>query len=510
MIRDRNRLNHNTNILIRTILHLLRKNIRFIAIILILLTVLLNIINHSTSTSKPILAQFDYLNEDYTLPSKLDPSINNIILTNVTTNETETKIQEQTIKQKVISERLKSGYKKYNQNSTQYALVESLSNKGYRPKACLLITLFSPTGERINHQDIYTSIESIQSKFNNWFGYTWILLSKDGNEYNDSKFMNKIDDLIQLDSIDVKFEIVNNEYLNHEPDWIDVNKIADSQIRLSGFEFGDSQFYRSINRYMVGYLPLETFLDDFDWVWRIEPGFQLLCDIDYDLFRWMQDRNQIFGFLISYMEPHKEKVENLWKIFKDFANDFKSKKDIVDFEKNNFQFNTEFKDLPKEKDEKKRKELEREAAKHGIGSGTSDYNRCQYVSNFQLININFFKSKPFIELFKRLDKDGGFYYHGWSASSVTTLAINLLLKRDQIYFFDNIGFQLSSHSLTSSSSQLPSISRNFYNCPIDDATYREFNCQCDQGLDFTFMKDSCTAKFYDSTGRKKPDDWDKH
>ena len=509
MIRDRNRLNHNINILIRTTLHVLRKNIRFIAIVLILLTVLLNITTHSTTSSKPILAQFDYLNDDNSLPSKLDPPTRMLSQSNNTVNQTDIFLQQQSVKQKVISERLKSGYKKYNSNSTQYSLVKSLSNKGYKPSACLLITLFSPTGERIDQQDIYLTVESIQSKFNNWFGYSWVFLSKDGSEYTNNKFMSKIGDLIQSDTTDVKFETITSDYLNQEPDWIDVNKIADSQIRLSGLEFGDSQFYRSINRYMVGYLPQETFMDEFDWVWRIEPGFQLLCDIDYDLFRWMQDRNQIFGFLISYMEPHKEKVENLWKIFKKFAEDFKSEKDIVDFGKNNFQFNTEFKDFSNEKDEKKRKELEKDAAKKGFGTGTSDYNRCQYVSNFQIVNINFFKSKPFIELFKRLDKEGGFYYHGWSASSVTTLAINLLLKRDQIYFFDNVGFQLSSHSLTSTS-QITSISRNFYNCPIDDATYREYNCHCDQGLDFTFMKDSCTAKFYDSTSRKKPDDWDKH
>ena len=509
MTRDRNRLNHNINILIRTTLHILRKNIRFIAIILILLTVLINITTHSNKSTQPILAQFEYLNNDYSLPSKLDSSDTFPSSNTTTLNQTEFNLQQQSIKEKVISERLKSGYKKYNSNSTQYSLVKSLSNKGYKPNACLLITLFSPTGERINQQDIYLTVESIQSKFNNWFGYTWIFLSKDGTEYNNNKFMSKISDLIQSDNIDVKFETINSDYLNKEPDWIDINKIADSQIRLSGLEFGDSQFYRSINRYLAGYLPLETFMDDFDWVWRIEPGFQLLCDIDYDLFRWMQDRNQIFGFLISYMEPHKEKVENLWKIFKNFAEDFKSQKDIIDFSKNNFQFNTEFKDFSNEKDEKKRNELEKEAAKKGFGTGTSDYNRCQYVSNFQIVNLNFFKSKPFIELFKRLDKDGGFYYHGWSESSVTTLAINLLLKRDQIYFFDNIAFQLNSQSLTSSS-QITSISRNFYNCPIDDATYREYNCYCDQGMDFTFMKDSCTAKFYDSTSRKKPDDWDKH
>ncbi|CAB4255825.1 similar to Saccharomyces cerevisiae YDR483W KRE2 Alpha1,2- mannosyltransferase of the Golgi involved in protein mannosylation [Maudiozyma barnettii] len=505
----------NPSLFSRQLLHLARKNIRFIGVVLILLTVLLNITHKNQNNNDHLnFLESEYLNGG-TLPSRLRPqdtligvsdSIQNNELN--TKNDTEILKEEKTLKEKILAERLKSGYKKYPRNTTQGAMVESLSNEGYKPKACLLMTLFKPTGDRVDPEAIYLTVSSIQKKFNNWFEYPWVFISKDGHEYMNNEFTEQIKELVP-ESIELNFETVTNEYLHDVPEWIDVNKISDSQIRLSGIEYGDSQFFRSLNRYLVGYLWKEPFLGNFDWYWRIEPGLELLCDIDYDLFRWMQDRNQVFGFALSYMEPHKEVVEKLWDIFKKFANEFKNKKEIVDFEKNNFQFNTEFKDLPKEKDEKKRKKLEEEAAKHGIGTGSSEYNKCQYVSSFQLANLNFFRSQPFMDLFERLDKEGGFYYHRWSASSVHTMAINLLLRKNQLYFFDNIGFKLSTDSMASSS-QFSSISRNFYNCPIDDATYREYNCNCDQGLDFTFMKDSCTAKFYDSTNRKKPDDWDKH
>lgn len=477
-----------------------RKNIRFIGVVLVLFVLLINLSGRSSKAKDQILSASS-------LPMKLPPNESTSYLSSSLIEDiNNTTVSEAKIKEKIISERIKSGYEKYDKNTTQGALVESFSNEGYAPKACLLMFLSSPTGDRIDPQVVYKTIVNVQKRFNDWFSYPWVFISADGQEYENPEFLAQIKNLLPIEH-KIEFNTANSDYFWGVPDWVDVNKVADSQIRLSGLEYGDSQFYRFMSRYFVGFFWKEEFLQDYDWYWRIEPGLELLCDIKHDLFRWMQDRNQVFGFSLSYAEPHKEVVNNLWKLLLEFVKDHESTKDMINFKENGYEFVTKYTDVPDDvTDADKRLEKEREAAKKG---GPIDYNGCQYESSFQLANLNFFRSEPFKLLFDKLDKNGGFFIDRWSSSSVQTMAINLFLRKNQIYFFDNIGFSMSSDSL-STSSYVSSMSRNFYNCPIDDEVYREFNCECDQGLDFTFMKNSCTVRFYDMTTRKKPDDWNKH
>lgn len=502
----------------RQLLHLVRRNIRFIGVTLLLLVVVTQLSLRSgkatqSSDNMPIFS-LDSSLPDRLLPPEalLSPEGTLSQLSNQTVaavNTTEQAIQRTRAQEKILAERIKSGYKKYSKETTQGALVPSFANAGFRPRACLLMFLSSSTGDRVDPQLIYSTVTNVQQRFNNWFEYDWVFLSADGYEFKNGKFIEEINALLPAEqySFKVEFAVASEDKFWHVPESVDVNKISDSQIRLSQLEFGDSKFFRLMSRYFTGHLAREKFLEDYDWVWRIEPGLELLCDVRYDLFRWMQDRSQVMGFSLSHKEPHKELVEGLWDLSKKYAG--AQTKKIVDYGENLYEFITEYpdvKDLDKAKNAEERLKKEREGAK---GGADPKHNQCQMDSGFLITNLNFMRSLPYWALFQDMDKDGGFFYKRWSASAAQTMAASLLLRRNQVYFFDSVGFRLSSSEL-STSSQVSSISRNFYNCPIDDETYREFNCECDQGLDFTFMKDSCTSRFYDITNRKKPDDWDKH
>ncbi|GMM57482.1 hypothetical protein DAKH74_040980 [Maudiozyma humilis] len=492
----------------RQLMHIVRRNVRFIGVTLVLLVVLTHLSFRSgrTATNSPELPVFSL--DSSPLPDRLQqPAAHNGTLPPV--NNTEITIQRTRAQEKILAERIKSGYKKYPKETVQGAMVPSFANEGFRPRACLLMFLSSPTGDRVEPQLIYDTVLNVQRRFNDWFEYDWVFLSADGYEYKHGSLMATLNDLLPSEqyNFNVEFAVASEEHFWHIPDSVDVNKISDSQIRLTQMEFGDSKFFRLMSRYFTGHLAREKFLEDYDWIWRIEPGLELLCDVKYDLFRWMQDRNQAVGFSLSHKEPKKELVDGLFDLSKKFAAAQSQK--IIDYSNNMYEFIAEYpdaKDLDKAKNAEERLKKEREAAK---GGADPKPNNCQMDAGFLITNLNFMRSLPYWALFQDMEKSGGFFYHRWSASAAQTMAASLLLRRNQIFFFDNVGFRLGSSEL-SSSSEISSISRNFYNCPIDDETFREFNCECDQGRDFTFMKDSCTSRFYDITNRKKPDDWDKH
>lgn len=42
--------------------------------------------------------------------------------------------------------------------------------------------------------------------------------------------------------------------------------------------------------------------------------------------------------------------------------------------------------------------------------------------------------------FEHLDKAGGFYYERWGDAPVHSIALSLLLPKDQIHYFDDLGY----------------------------------------------------------------------
>jgi hypothetical protein len=74
-----------------------------------------------------------------------------------------------------------------------------------------------------------------------------------------------------------------------------------------------------------------------------------------------------------------------------------------------------------------------------------------------------------MEFFEHLDKAGGFYYERWGDAPVHSIGAALFARKDQIHFFDDIGyrhepFQVSDgfrfyQSLAKNASALPARSR---------------------------------------------------
>ena len=75
-----------------------------------------------------------------------------------------------------------------------------------------------------------------------------------------------------------------------------------------------------------------------------------------------------------------------------------------------------------------------------LTDGNGEYNLCHFWSNFEIADLNFFRSDTYLEYFNHLDKAGGFFYERWGDAPVHSLAIGMFLPKEKIHFFENIGY----------------------------------------------------------------------
>jgi len=99
-------------------------------------------------------------------------------------------------------------------------------------------------------------------------------------------------------------------------------------------------------------------------------------------------------------------------------------------------------------------------------------------SNFELGDLNFWRSQAYMDYFEHLDAAGGFYYERWGDAPVHSIGAALFAKKEQIHFFDDIGYRHEP----------------FQHCPQGDAHTRG-NCWCDPNNNFDWEWYSCTKKF---------------
>ncbi|KAL0576945.1 hypothetical protein V5O48_005052 [Marasmius crinis-equi] len=69
------------------------------------------------------------------------------------------------------------------------------------------------------------------------------------------------------------------------------------------------------------------------------------------------------------------------------------------------------------------------------------YNLCHFWSNFEIADMDFWRSEVYQKFFEFLDSKGGFYYERWGDAPVHSLAVSLFADKDRLHFFDDIGYR---------------------------------------------------------------------
>lgn len=294
--------------------------------------------------------------------------------------------------------------------------------------------------------DMLRTVQSIEDRFNSRYHYDWVFL-------NDKEFTEEFKEAItaMVSSEHVKFGQVKQEHWG-VPAWIDQQTMFRNMESLKSLDviYGDSLSYRKMCRWFSGFFQWHELVMPYKYYWRVEPGVEYSCDINYDPFAEMAEKQYRYGFVISILEYYMT-IPSLFQSVVEFFTSRGEDGDIV----------------------------ARDNTHEFILESDGAYNLCHFWTNFEIGDLDLFRSDEYTEYFNHLDNKGGFFYERWGDGPVRSIFISLTVPSHEINWFQDIGYEHPPYQ----------------SCPCDAETRLANRCSCDPTQDFTSHDYSCTPRF---------------
>ncbi|KAF5365662.1 hypothetical protein D9758_003334 [Tetrapyrgos nigripes] len=289
---------------------------------------------------------------------------------------------------------------------------------------------------------VINSMQSAEDRFNRRYNYPWVLLNE---EPFTEQFMHRVSLITRAP---VHFGLIPRDHW-FQPEWIDENKARAGRQKMMAQRiiYAGSVPYRNMCRFNSGFFFHHELLQPYRYYWRVEPDVRFFCDLEYDPFLYMQEHDKVYSFTISLPE-WEPTIPTLWATVKEFMGlhpEYIQSHNAMDFLSND---------------------------------GGNTYNLCHFWSNFEIADMDFWRSEAYQAFFDFLESKGGFYYERWGDAPVHSIAAALFARRDQIHFFRDIGYRHDP----------------FQHCPSGEQ-FDAGHCACDPKDTFDYHQNSCLPKF---------------
>ncbi|KAI2635339.1 glycolipid 2-alpha-mannosyltransferase [Xylaria nigripes] len=266
------------------------------------------------------------------------------------------------------------------------------------------------------------SIQSIEKHFNQWFNYPVMFLN---DEPWDERFVTELNETTGGKGI---FEVIPKEKWTF-PEWIDSDS-AKQSIKDQGHigaPYAGLEGYHHMCRFYSGNFYQLDVLKDYKWYWRLEPDVEYTCAITYDPFVQMAKHRKVYGYTIALWEVGKS-CPSLFRTTADWKQSYGIPTSglwtaMIEASWMPFPFRRLLSWLP-----------------HRDAYGDA-WSLCHYWSNFEIADLDFFRSRAYQEYFDYLDKKGGFYNERWGDAAVHSLAVAMLADPQQVHHFEDIGYR---------------------------------------------------------------------
>lgn len=271
--------------------------------------------------------------------------------------------------------------------------------------------------------DMVQSMRDLERTFNHKFNYPWTF-------FNDVPFTDKFKRTVRMETkAEVSFEVIPKDHWR-TPEWIDEDRYMDSveKLKADDVQYADMISYHQMCRWNSGMFHHHPALANTKYYWRVEPNVHFFCDIDYDVFRFMEQHNKTYGFTINIYDSPAS-LPTLWPETEAFLAEEENSKYL--HPNNAMGWITDAEHRP------------------GHNIRAHGYSTCHFWSNFEIGNLDFWRSEAYNKYFDHLDRAGGFFYERWGDAPVHSIALGLFEDKDKIHWFRDIGYQ-----------HIP-----FFNCP---------------------------------------------
>ncbi|RKF61305.1 putative mannosyltransferase KTR4 [Erysiphe neolycopersici] len=284
-----------------------------------------------------------------------------------------------------------------------------LGSQGYNRINATLLAL-------VQNEEIEGMIESMRDLERTWnskFNYPWIF-------FNDVPFTEEFKQRTKAETkAECSYELIPKEHWEM-PSWIN-EQIYQESVKIlqeNDVRYGALKSYHQMCRWNSGFFYKHPALANYQYYWRVEPKVHFFCDLDYDVFRYMQDNNKTYGFTINlYDSPGS--IPTLWP-------------ETVKFIAQHPEYLHERNSLSWLTDSTRRPE-------HNLKA--NGYSTCHFWSNFEIADLSLWRSQAYEDYFNHLDRAGGFFYERWGDAPVHSIAVGLFEDSSRVHWFRDIGYQ---------------------------------------------------------------------
>ncbi|KAF3480120.1 alpha-1,2 mannosyltransferase KTR1 [Arthroderma uncinatum] len=255
-------------------------------------------------------------------------------------------------------------------------------------------------------EDLIPTMRELERTWNKKFNYPWTF-------FNDKPFSEEFKKRTQAETkAKCNYELVPKEHWD-VPSWIDMDKYRTKSKAMedNGIQYSTMLSYHQMCRWNSGMFYKHPALADMQYYWRVEPKVRFFCDVDYDVFRYMQDKNKTYGFTINIYD-NPQTIPSLWP-------------ETVKFLEKHPDYLHENNAMDWLTDSKQRPDHTKKA---------NGYSTCHFWSNFEIGDLSFWRSKEYEDYFNHLDKAGGFFYERWGDAPVHSIGLGLFADKSKIHW----------------------------------------------------------------------------
>ncbi|GAB7343677.1 hypothetical protein MBLNU457_1664t1 [Dothideomycetes sp. NU457] len=300
--------------------------------------------------------------------------------------------------------------------------------------------------------DAIHAVRSLETQFNQWFGYPWVFLND--VEWTED-FKTRVSAEIKGKAV---FETIDKSMWGWPGHFTDDDKQRARNTWKNMFDSMDENFqkgthvqkesYHHMCRFNSGFFYDHPALAAYKYYWRVEPGVSYTCKIPYDPFAYMARENKKYGYTIALYEVGSL-IPSFFRATADFVRErYKQQRPLW-----LAMFDASWAPWPI-----RRFILSRLSSRSFDGD---PWNFCHFWSNFEIADLDFFRSQEYRDYFEYLDSKGGFYFERWGDAPVHSLAAAFMLEPEQVHYFQDIGYRHPP----------------FQHCPIDQGV--GCDCECD-------------------------------
>ncbi|RYP24026.1 hypothetical protein DL765_000754 [Monosporascus sp. GIB2] len=309
------------------------------------------------------------------------------------------------------------------------------------------------------------TVRSIERQFNAWYGYPIVFLN---DEEWDPAFVRELNETAGGKAV---FEVIPRDVWSF-PDWVDpdaarrsIRAQGETGLQHAGQE-GPQLAFRDA-RGPVPYPPVPSIrvvrccravvaggnrqtrnvfangsllspprskfyqlpaLQKYKWYWRLEPDVEFLCAVTYDPFVEMERRGKVYGFTIALWELG----DSCPSLFREAA-DWMDARGVRPTALWRAAVSASWAPWPL-------RGWLMSLLAHRDARGDA-WSLCHYWSNFEIADMDFFRSREYQAFFEYLDRKGGFYFERWGDAAVHSLAVAMYADPAQVHYFEDIGYR---------------------------------------------------------------------